>query len=147
MYLFVAFLVKAQSMLEEVPISLKCLQDFISSLDCSVRNNEALQEVFVNNYFFFHFASFFDYFNQYSGVCKEYKLTAHIIKKSMNYSFSITAKFKKKIYFKKINLRSEEASRFDINFIYCQVDILELDKKHFTVETNRSLIFLLNIME
>ena len=147
MYLFVAFLVKAQSMLEEVPISLKCLQDFISSLDFSVRNNEELQEVFVNNYFFFHFASFFDNFNQYSGVCKEYKLTAHIVKKSMNYSFSIMAKFKKKIYFKKINLRSEEASRFDINFIYCQIDILELDKKHFTVETNRSLIFLLNIME
>ena len=147
MYLFVAFLVKAQSMLEEVPISLKCLQDFISSLDCSVRNNEELQEVFVNNYFFFHFASFFDNFNQYSEVCKEYKLTIHIIKKSMNYSFSITAKFKKKIYFKKINSRSEEASHFDINFIYCQVDILEFDKMHFTVETNRSLIFLFNIME
>ncbi len=147
MYLFVVFLVKAQSMLEEVPISLKCLLDFISSLDCLVRNNEELQDFFVNNYFFFHFASFFDNFNQYSGMYKEYKLTAHIIKKSINCSFSITAKFKKKIYSKKINSRSEEALRFDINFIYRQVDILELDKTHFTVETNRSLIFIFNIME
>ena len=147
MCLFVVFLVGVQSMLEEGPISLKCLQNFIFGLVRQVGNSEELQKVFVVNYFFCHYASFFNNFNFHSGLCEDYKLTIHIIKNSVNYSFNIKATFSMRMYFKKINAQSGGALHFDINFICYWIDILQLDKKYFTVEICRSLIFLFNLNE
>lgn len=78
----------------------------------------------------------------HSFECKDHKLIIRIIKNSVNYSFSIKAKFTIRIHFENINLQLVGALRFDINLIHYYIEILYLDKKNFIVGIYRSFYFI-----